>query len=133
MPEIRAANGPVTFLGMGYGVQNKKAEWAKYIIFKLGSTVGISQPLFAGFLGCFIWAVAWLVIPNSFHLALQAPVIGEKLIQIGITASVLKWINWGCVAFGTYFGITCWCRVAIICYPKTLDRYKIKAGFKFSR
>jgi hypothetical protein len=109
-----------------YAPSHSWKEWGKFAVFKLGNTFGFPQPALAAIVGCLILFLSWVMLPGTFVLALDMPVIGPDLPNAGLTPRALTIANWVAVAFGTYMGACCWCRVAVLTHPKAFDRYKIK-------
>ena len=108
-----------------YGQGSPWIEFGKWLVFKLGNVFGFTQPSLAAFMGAFLWLFTWTLLPGSYRLLTTMPLLGPELARAGLTPEVLAWINWGVLGLGTLLGLSCWCRLAVICNPDTFDRYKI--------
>ncbi|MDD2765959.1 MAG: hypothetical protein PHE83_18505 [Opitutaceae bacterium] len=108
-----------------YGKDSGTIEFGKWLVFKMGNMIGFAQPSLAALMGSFIWLMSWTVLPGSYRLLVDMPLLGRELEKAGVTPEILARANWGVVGLGTFLGLACWCRLAVLCNPDTFDRYKI--------
>jgi len=112
---------------MSYGTRNRALEWAKFIIWKMGVWIGIAQPMAAGIFGAVFLYASWNVVFFADTYLLENPIFVRLIQDAGFQPEkVIRIIVWVVTTIGTFFGMCMYARLAIICYPKIFDRYRIQ-------
>jgi hypothetical protein len=109
-----------------YGNSTWHAEWTKWVVFKLSNLFGFESMWVLSIIGSLLIVIATCIMPGGWQIFFDIPILDQTMNWVGLTPKVMYWANWALIAITILSGVACWCRVAVICYPKVFDRYKIK-------